>query len=262
MTLSFKHASLMVGWLGASAALTGCGFDTETPGDLGRASFRYEAECFLDCNLDQPLAVGATQRITVTGDGAEPDVVVLSSDDRVASFTLGARTCSCTRTTAQGSEGYGLTDTGQSCNPGYTRDCSNRIDVKSHASGDAQLQLLAPGGALIDTVTVHVREAASIALESYDEDHPRTVSQLAGHAGDSVDLRVLLSDEHGRPLFSTGAVELRSEDPAIARVEPESLWFDWSRGARFSARFARPGESTLVVSTAGVAVEVPVTVEE
>ncbi|MEB2310992.1 MAG: hypothetical protein OZ921_14705 [Sorangiineae bacterium] len=262
MTLSFKHASLMVGWLGASAALTGCGFDTETPGDLGRASFRYEAECFLDCALDQPLAVGATQRIAVTGDGAEPDVVVLSSDDRVASFTLGARTCSCTRTTAQGSEAYGLADTGQTCDPGYTRECSNRIEVESHASGDAQLQLLAASGALIDTVTVHVREAASIALESYDEDRPRAVSRLAGHAGDSLDFRVLLLDEHENPLFSTGAVELRAEDSAVARVEPSSFGLDWTRGARFSARFARPGASTLVVSAAGVAVEVPVTVEE
>ncbi len=258
-----KTRSLFVPALAlVAAALAACSpFDSQTAGDNGRAEFAYADQCFLDCALDHPVAVGSTNAIVVSGDGAAAGIAVASSDEKIASFTVVGHSCSCQLDSRSGSSAYGPVPDDAECSDGYQKTCSNRVEVAAHAQGDARLTVTGADGAIIDTTTVSVRRAASVSLQMSTSDGSKPVDALSGHVGDAMSVRAVLIDADGDELLSAGAAGFSVADAGVATTEATSSWFDWSRGVLADVHFVGAGDTTLSVSGAGATAAIPLHVD-
>lgn len=245
--------------VGALAAVTGCSpFDSQTTGARGRATFQYSRACFLDCALDHPVAVGSTERIIVTGDGAVPDISVKSGDATVATFAVTGHACSCQLATDNGSTSYGPVPDNAACSDGYQKSCSNEIEASARAEGDVELAVLDASGATIDTTTIHIRRAAGVGVMSDDR---QAADHVTGRYGDVVSLRATLVDADGNTLLSPGALKCSSRDGKVAHADLGNAWFDGSAGDALDVYLVGAGDTTVDVTGGGASATLPVHVD-
>ena len=151
----------------ALAVLFVCGCEKKadesgTRGEYGRVAFNYQRSCFFGCPLEQPLLVGARERITVTGVGDDEHVTVRSNDDQLARFAI-ERSCFCQR----GDEPSGRFEVAQSahCEVPFHKHCDNDVLVEALAEGDPDLELRDATSAVLDRVQLRLREAAEAEFE-------------------------------------------------------------------------------------------------
>jgi hypothetical protein len=122
--------------------IVACTPSNSTRGDMDRVDFSYHESCLLGCGLDQAVLTDSKERIAVTGRGDDASISVGSSNPKVATFLVV-----------------------RSCNES---ECNNDIVVKTHSAGDAKLTLYSSNGELLDSATIHVRTADSVAFQAVD----------------------------------------------------------------------------------------------
>ena len=238
-------------WLAAGVLiLCGCAKDVDesgTRGEYGRVAFNYQRSCFFGCPLEQPLLVGARERITVTGVADDEHVTASSSDEELARFAI-ERSCFCQR----GDDPTGRFEiaNGAGCDAPYRKHCDNDVLVEALGEGDPILELRDATGAALDRVPLRVREAAEAEFEATFRDQlgaqPGTSFDL--EAGESIELALALYDADGRKLLAPEGVHYRVQDPAVATVTA----FLIGGGAELDA-----GLDTVVQGKAELAVDVP-----
>lgn len=186
-------------------------------GELGRIEFTYTRSCFFGCLLDQPLLAGTREAIRLEGEaGSAPKLSVRSTDDAVADFAL-ARQCYCEREDTTGRIDVALDG---ACEEPWHMTCENTVKVLALAAGDAKVEVLDNDKALIDRVTVHVKEADRARFFGTLPD------ALGEEAGDSfslaaesrLELRLELYDEDGIELLAPEGVTWRITDPSVATL--------------------------------------------
>jgi len=143
------------------AALTASGCEKRETvdgqlGELGRIEFTYTRSCFFGCLVDQPLLVGTRETIRLEGEaGSAPKLSVRSTNTSVADFAL-ERQCYCEREDTTGRIDVALDGM---CEEPWRLICENTVQVGALEAGDAKVEVLNESDAVLDRVTVHVKEA-------------------------------------------------------------------------------------------------------
>jgi hypothetical protein len=200
-------------WLPLLASLAACQ-GTRTAGQLGHVDFSWN-ECFDGCPLDgHPMASGgASASIALTIAAGLHVSAVRSSDPGVAAFTL----------------------------PGN----SGLVDVQSGHAGQAQLQLLDGGGALVDQATVTVTDTATLGIQrGWSGARPVVL------AGATEIFHVTTLDAHQQTLIGTGAVRFTLNAPltkALAVFFGDGIGFTGTPGVGSAVATSAAAKSTLEV---------------
>ena len=214
-----KTTDLKLGLLAMVLApvMTGC-FDLKlgesTRGDEGNVDFSYGGQgCFFGCALDEPLAVGSSSSIAVTGAGNAATVTVESTRPDVIGFEI-QRSCACTYEADDSAGGYSISEDDR-CPSDHEHSCHNTITANALASGEVKLRLVDAAGALIDQVSVEAATPQTAQLElARDEEHgdyaPANTLQL--QAGESVAVRVAFIAADGQRLRSDAHVTWTLDD--------------------------------------------------
>ena len=220
-----------------------------TPGDKGNVEFTYQSGCFFGCPLEQPLLSGTHQVIQVTDPGDVEDLTVRSSDEEVAVFSM-ERACFCERADSTRRVDIALD---AKCDAPWRKHCDNRVQVEAVADGDARLELRDAHDAVLDRVTVLVRDAdrAEFAVTFDDRAGTKQGTHFKAAPGDSLELAATLFDDAGRKLLATDGLKWRTTDAEVATLSA------WLRGS--GAEVSTGLSVTVQVKSAGSA-EVGITV--
>jgi hypothetical protein len=207
-----------------AAALGSSGCDVEigesTLGELGRVEFSYTSSCLFGCGLHRPLLPDSIGRISVSDPGDVDGLMVACQDAAVATATV-ERSCSCVRSGDGWATGAPVA-ADEACTDGFDKRCDNVVELAAHGAGSTGLELYQPGdGALIDRVTIHVREPHVAWLES-DGVAVAPGAPVRLQVGQSDGIRVVMHDAEGRPLLVTGGVTWSIDDGQIAGF---TQWF-------------------------------------
>jgi hypothetical protein len=174
--------------------IVACAPSNSTRGDRNRIDFSYHESCLLGCGLDQAVLTDSKERIAVTGPGDEASISVGSSNPKVATFLVM-----------------------RSCNE---NECNNDIVVKTHSAGDAKLTLYSAAGELLDSATIHVRSADSVAFQAVDSTGALIpIERLALAPGQSVELWAEPMTKNGAKLLGNQGFDWQSDDPKILGFE-------------------------------------------
>jgi len=243
----------------ALGAVAGCDPfpDDSTLGEKGRVEFAYASQCFLDCSLDHPMAVGSTELITI--DGAE-SYAFSSSNVKVATFVKKQVSCGCERSSGNDAEGYGPVDIDGQCQDGYQKTCNTYIEARGLGDGDVELVVRDDAGELVDQVRVQVRAAKSATFSRYANDEWTEAADISGQPGQQLPIGAVFRDVEGRPLLTSKGVSWTSDDDAIVEVKQQDALLNWSRGNQARATFHEEGETTVRAKLGDLEVELPVRV--
>jgi hypothetical protein len=174
--------------------IVACTPSNSTRGDMDRVDFSYHESCLLGCGLDQAVLTDSKERIAVTGRGDDASIGVGSSNPKVATFLVV-----------------------RSCNES---ECNNDIVVKTHAAGDAKLTLYSATGELLDSATIHVRSADSVAFQAVDGTGALVpIERLDLTPGQSVELWAEPMTKSGAKLLGNQGFDWQSDDPKVAGFE-------------------------------------------
>jgi hypothetical protein len=212
----------------ALGLVAGCSPAESTRGDLDRVDFSYQESCFQGCALEQPVLPDSRERISVTGPGDDAGINVGSSNPGVATFLVV-----------------------RSCSP----ECENEIVVKTHAVGDAKLELYSKTGELVDATTIRVRAMASATFQRVDENGELVpVDRLELTSGQSVELWAEPLTADGKKLLGTQGFDWQSKDVNVIDLPA-------TQGRSVTITGREPGTTTLDMSvgsgTAAIEVSVP-----
>lgn len=174
--------------------IVACTPPNSTRGDMNRVDFSYHESCLLGCDLDQAVLTDSKERIGVTGPGDDEAISVGSSNPKVATFLV-LRACN-------------------------ESECNNDIVVKTHAAGDAKLTLFSAAGDVLDSATIHVRAADSVAFQAVDPGGALIpIERLDLTPGQSVELWAEPLSESGAKLLGTQGFDWQSDDANVAGFE-------------------------------------------
>lgn len=251
--------------LAAIAALAvGCAptdEDGQTLGELGQVAFGYDQSCFFECAIEQPLLVGAREKIQVTGPGDDEGITASTPDDDIIDLAL-ERDCFCER--EDGNPGRLDIANDADCTGAWRKHCDNIIPVEAKKAGDAHLELHDAQHHLVDRVRLFVRKADRAAFFATYADRLGTLETdaLELAAGERLDLEVELYDADGVALLAPGGVSWSIENDTIAIV---SAWLigmgkEVSAGLSVGVEAMSPGKTKVTVSVPGLDASIPVTV--
>jgi hypothetical protein len=174
--------------------IVACTPSNSTRGDMDRVDFSYHESCLLGCGLDQAVLTDSKERIAVTGRGDDASIGVGSSNPKVATFLVV-----------------------RSCNES---ECNNDIVVKTHAAGDAKLTLYSATGELLDSATIHVRSADSVAFQAVDGTGALVpIERLDLTPGQSVELWAEPMTKSGAKLLGNQGFDWQSDDLEVLGFE-------------------------------------------
>ncbi|MDD9932563.1 MAG: hypothetical protein OXT09_03120, partial [Myxococcales bacterium] len=202
-------AALLLGWGAALAG--GCekdDFGAGTVGEEGEVEFSFQRSCFFGCPLEQPLLVGARERIEVSDAGDGEGVEVRVSDPEVLEVAL-SRDCFCERRDDRPGR-LDIAEDGSCDERAWRKHCDNNIDVEALAAGESFVILEGPDGE-IDRAEVLVREADRAEFEAIFPDQLGTheLESLELGAEDRVEVEVFLYEENGLKLLAPEGVTWR-----------------------------------------------------
>lgn len=248
-----------------AAGLAGCGDDgpgAGTVGDDGVVEFTFQRSCFFGCPLEQPLLVGARERIELSDPGDAEGLQVRVSDPKVLQVAL-QRACFCER--RDGNPGrLDIADDAR-CEDAWRKHCDNDIEVEALSAGESFVILEGEDGDRIDRAEVRVREADRAVFEAVYPDQLGTkrVESLELPADGSVEVVVFLYDDSGLKLLAPEGVTWRMGDPDVAIV---LAWLigqgeEVSAGLSVSVQAQGAGDTELTVDVPGLSTSIPVSVE-
>jgi hypothetical protein len=233
-----------------------------TPGELRSVAFTYQRSCFFGCPLGQPLLSGTREKIAVSDVGDVPGLRAKSSDSSVAVFAV-ERACHCQRDDDHGGRIEIADDA--ACESPFHKQCDNSVLVEAKRMGDATLELRDAHDALLDRVSVLVRDAERAQLfATYPERlGEQRVDALALATGGAVDVSVELYDERGRKLLAPEGVRWRSADAELASVGAFLIAqaAEIEAGLDVVVRGEKAGTTRLLVEVPGLEHTADVTVE-
>lgn len=202
---------------------TGCSFNDpfETKGQNGVAEFSLSsAQCILGRGTDRPVLLGSaiTVQATVTTHTDDP-LSLRVADASMGSAEPSSQSCSCS--------GSGTVTCTSTCPPGQKKSVTVSFDVQTKAAGDVPIQLVDPSGAVVDSSSITVRPAKTIAATVSSK--PRGAANDAPvkadgdgaytvHVGDEVDVSFNTTDDQGNDLLFTrhGVVPTYANATALA----------------------------------------------
>ena len=246
-----------------SALIVGCNFDLHlgdsTPGALRQANFAYSSgACLFGCTVDQPMMVGSTGTILVTGDGL-PDELRVHADATGVLATSVTRERSCCVNHGNSSSCSTIGD-----NDVCTADLSTTFVLTVHLlkAGKAPLQVFDAQGALLDFVIVEAKDPAVLAVSCAPvsggtTDAPLDTIHLG--VGERCDLSVEARDEAGQALRATDdGFTLSIDDAKVSVLRPSFDFIDLEDpsvsdvlAASSGQLLARAAGATMVNVTAG-----------
>jgi hypothetical protein len=190
-----------------------------TEGDHGRISFRYNDPTYLISfrdDMDDPVLMGGTARILMDSDGPGHDegVRAESDDISIAIFEL-ERDCKCSD---DDDESPIVDDDEGACDEGFTLQCRNTITMTAVSVGKTKLNVVESDGSLIDSVAVHVGDAAKIVIldESGNEVAPSDSFRLFVVKPEYLEAEVY--DQKDRRMLGRDAVEWSVPDNEYLRL--------------------------------------------
>jgi hypothetical protein len=260
-----KRNPLPRAWLSTLATLAAVGAaagcdpfpDDSTLGEKGRIEFAYASQCFLDCSLDHPMAVGSTELITI--DGAE-SYAFSSSNVKIATFVKKQVSCGCERSSGNSADGYGPVDIDGQCADGYQKTCDTYIEARGLGDGDVELVVRDDAGELVDQVRVQVRAAKSATFSRYTGNEWTETPSISGQPGQQLPVGAVFRDVEGRALLTSKGVSWTSDDGDIVEVEHQDALLNWSRGNQARATFHGEGETRIRAKLGDLETELPVSV--
>lgn len=208
-----------------SALLVGCSFDLNlgdtTHGALRQANFAYSSgACLFGCTLDQPMMVGSTGTIVVSGDRL-PDELSVHADPLgvLATSVVRERSCCFNQGNSGGCAPIGDTDV-------CTGDLTTTFTLTVHLlkAGKAPLQVFDAQGALVDFAMVEAKDPAVLAVSCAPvsggtTDAPLDTIHLG--VGGRCDLSVEARDESGQALRATDdGFALSIDDATVSVLRP------------------------------------------
>jgi hypothetical protein len=235
--------------------------DGESLGDLGLVGFGYDQSCFFECPIEQPLLVGAKEKIQVTGPGDDAGIVASTPNEDIVDLAM-ERDCFCER--EDGNPGQLDIAKDATCPRAWKKHCDNIILVEAKKAGDARLELHSELKRLVDSVRLHVREADRAAFFATYMDRLGTLEaeDLDLAEGEKVELEVELYDEDGLVLLAPGGVSWSVGDESVAIV---SAWLvgmgkEVEAGLGVSIEAKAAGATDVTVTVPGLESSIPLTV--
>lgn len=213
--------------LSAAFALSGAacslGLGESTTGDEGTLAFEYTGgDCLFGCGLDRSALQGSMVSIAARGGDGDVRKRARLVGSSIGTIEQQRESCSCTSKSGNSSKSRTI-EPADRCASGESKKCSLRIDVETTSAGDSKLEILDPGGSVIDRVTVRVRPAARI-----DADVRQGATDKGGvfevKQGLKVKVHSTVYDEDGgEVIFAKHGVSHEYGDKSIVRPDSSVL---------------------------------------
>ena len=195
-SLSFSSFVLLALSLGLGTAACSVNLGDKTQGDKGTMSFSYDGPgCAFGCGLERSALQGSLVTVNATGGDANVAQTARISETSIARVSQQHESCTCDTSSGNTSTSTSV-DPGATCASGATKSCSLSADIETSAEGDAHLEVVDASGALIDSVTVHVRPAARIDV-TVGATAVKDASPITARVGDKVKLETHAFDANG-----------------------------------------------------------------
>ena len=154
-------------FLASALAMVGCTFQPDfsstTSGSEGKLGFQYvTSACSLGgCGVDHSAVQGSLVTVSVKGSDGAARMNARLAGAPVGRISSQKESCSCD----SGSSGSRSIEPASACGAQETKSCTMSVDIETTQAGDAKLEIVEPGGKLVDSAPIHVHGAARIEVD-------------------------------------------------------------------------------------------------